>query len=158
MRDALRLCVGADEAERMFERQIASLASLQHKVHAYSDAKVASCRGFRGFGREMSSRGRYAKPADFPLHAGSLYRGATRTASGFVHLVQGTSSVAPCRTLTRADGKQLCCRPGPTVKTALAGSAASAGETLAIYPIQAFPKPAVEPRPLPQKPSQQPLT
>ena len=58
---------------------------------------------------------------------------------------------------TRADGKQLCCQPGPTVKTALAGSAASAGETLAIYPIQAHPKPALaEPHPSPQKASQQP--
>ena len=32
MRDALQLCVGTDEAERMFERQIAAMASLQHKV------------------------------------------------------------------------------------------------------------------------------
>lgn len=32
MRDALQLCVGTDEAERMFERQIAAMSSLQHKL------------------------------------------------------------------------------------------------------------------------------
>jgi hypothetical protein len=32
MRDALQLCVSTNEAERMFERQIAAMASLQHKL------------------------------------------------------------------------------------------------------------------------------
>jgi hypothetical protein len=53
---------------------------------------------------------------------------------------------------TRADGKQLCCRPGTEVNLALAG------ENLGPYKgFLAYPKTALaEPRPVPQKSSQQP--
>ena len=40
-------------------------------------------RNVRGFGREMSSRGRFATPADHPLHDCSPCRGATRTTQQF---------------------------------------------------------------------------
>ena len=50
----------------------------------------------------MSSRGRFATPADFPQHDGTPYRGlhVRRESLGFVHRLQRPFSVAPCQTLT----------------------------------------------------------
>jgi hypothetical protein len=49
----------------------------------YSDANVAN-RDVRGFGCEMTSRGRFATPAGFPLHDCSPYSHVRCDSLGFV--------------------------------------------------------------------------
>jgi hypothetical protein len=52
-----------------------------HQRSTYSDANVAN-RNSQGFRVGDRSRGRFATPADFPLHDGTSYWGATRTTLG----------------------------------------------------------------------------
>jgi hypothetical protein len=42
---------------------------------AYNDAKSSANRDGRGFGWGVAHGGRFATPADFPLHGGTPYRG-----------------------------------------------------------------------------------
>jgi hypothetical protein len=76
--------------------------------------KFAS-RNVRDFGWEMSSRGRFATPADFSLHDGSPYSHVhlRRESLGFFHIAQGPSSVAPCQTLLSISRSDV---PPPTTK------------------------------------------
>jgi hypothetical protein len=71
----------------------------------YTDAKIAN-RNVRDFGCEMSSRGRFATPADFPLRDCSPYSHVhvRRESLRFVHRSRTIASIlylsCPCPTLT----------------------------------------------------------
>jgi hypothetical protein len=79
--------------------------------HAHDKKKLESVIDLKGFRVGDRSRGRYATPADFPLHYGTPYRGlhVRRWGLGFVHRFKGHSL---SRRATRYDS-QLFHRCGP---------------------------------------------
>jgi hypothetical protein len=70
------MCVAPQRARRAVP---AAAASVRRRTAAVQRCKELAKRDVSEFGREKSSRGRFATPADFALHDCSPYFACTRT-------------------------------------------------------------------------------